>query len=547
MKVFLNLLAVLSLSLAVHAQDMGAIGTAACEGQGPDCQENIVTEGDLKNPASKGTMKLVSAGASLLYMGGVLNGVLKLPAMMGDVAKICISSGLGVAANLMAFMRARGNGKEIKGELKAIKDEAVALQAQLESEGFQATKEFQIEVFDFYMRAMERLQKVTQLRIKQHGQNSSLYSMVMAVGLAEAIFYSLPWSANPPMAKCGAKSAIFAGIALAMEKKGQKQAQKLLEEYQKRWQILADIKARLMMGTESLAKLNGDEAPDDRDTSVIIAVGGPDRGNFGPGRDWEAEAGGLSVSNYGCVNAQTQVDDSCACQVNNSCYKSTATGWNKSRYGAAFGSAGLDGYISRMNSAFAGKQTDPSSLSMADINARNANAARLRDRLLKDYADKENKAKKKNKLGIKIGETSDKELAAFLNSNFKRGDLDKMFSNNSDVFAGSEIDLGPGTDKMLGANKSFSESVSDKNASAVGNEGVQGDQSGLSGESNLDFGLASDGSLAAFDPKNIVLPKDANYDYIGQRSDIVRNNEVSLFDIISHRYQLIYREKAPEL
>src|SRR5690606_31314166 len=140
------------LSFVVHAQDMGELGSVACQGQGPECQENIVTEKDLKNPADKGTMKLVSAGASLLYMGGVLNGVIKLPAFMGDVAKICASSGLLVAANLLAFMNARGNGSKIKAELAAIKEEAKQLQEKLENEELRRSKEFQIEVFDFYMR-----------------------------------------------------------------------------------------------------------------------------------------------------------------------------------------------------------------------------------------------------------------------------------------------------------------------------------------------------------------------------------------------------------
>lgn len=539
----LLLLTSLLLSFSVRAQDMGELGSIACQGQGPECQENIVTEQDLKNPADKGTMKLVSAGASLLYMGGVLNGVIKLPAFMGDVAKICASSGLMVAANLLAFMNARGNGKKIKAELAAIKEEAKQLQEKLENDELRRSKEFQIEVFDFYMRSMERLQKITQLRIKQHGKNSSYYSIAMSVGIAEAIIYSLPWSSNPPMAKCGAKSAIFAGIALAMEKKGQGQANKLLDEYTKRWGILAEIKGRLMIGTQSLAKADGDLNSGPR--SIIgTDVNGGGRVQ-GAGRDWEAYEGGLSVSGseYGCVNGQAQMDESCNCVATNSCYKSTTSSWGQSRYASAFSSAGLDGYINDMNSAFAGKNTDPSTLSMASINQRNASAARLRDRLLKDYEEKERNSKKKFRLGDKIGIASDKELAAFLNSNFKRDQLNDLFANNSDVFAGSDqIDLGPSDANDLAGLKNF-----DKGVEAFSNVG-NGAAAGATDQAN--FGLANEPTnqdLMSFDPKNIVLPNNVDYDYVGNREDIVRNNGASLFEIISHRYQLIYREKPADL
>ena len=540
MTFIIRLLLLALVSFNLYAQDMGSLGAAACEGQGADCQENIVTESDLNNPADKGTMKLLSAGAGLLYMGGILNGALTMPVFTGSGKNMCISSGLGVAAHIMTFMRAKSNGKAIKAELKSIKDEALALQEKLESEGFEANKDFQIEVFDFYMRAMEKLVKISQLRIKQHGQNKSMYSIVMAVGTAEAIIYSLPWSANPPMAKCGAISAVGAGIALMLESKGQKQAEKLMEQYQARWAVLAEIQARLMMDTESLADLSGDTSAPDRTTLASGGANQPGRLSFGSNRDWEATAGGISVPSYGCVNSAQQMDENCACAANNSCYKSTATGWDQSRYGSAFSGAGLKGLIADMNSSFAGKSTDPSTLSMADINAKAASAARLRDRLLKDFADKESKSSKKNKLGVKLGLPSDKELANFLNTNFKKNDLDSLFANNSDVFAGSDINIGPGTDKLLG-DKPFNKNVAAKGADPVGNEGVKTEEAGI------DYGLASDGSLAAFDPKNIVMPKDSNFDYAGNRSDIVDNSQVSLWDIISHRYQLIYREKAPEL
>tara|TARA_R110000868_G_scaffold132381_3_gene343282 strand:- start:731 stop:2359 length:1629 start_codon:yes stop_codon:yes gene_type:complete len=540
---FIKMLFVALISLNLYAQDMGSLGSAACEGLGPDCQENIVTESDLENPADKGTMKLLSAGAGLLYMGGILNGALTLPVFAGPGQNMCVSAGLGVAAHLIAFMRAKSNGKKIEAELQSIRDEALALQEKLESEGFEANKEFQIEVFDFYMRAMEKLVKVSQLRMKQHGQNQSLYSIVMAVGTAEAIIYALPPVPNWPMAKCGAIAAVTAGIALMLEKKGQKQAQKLMEQYQARWAVLAEIKARLMMATESLADIRGDTSAPDRTTIGSGSTNQPGRLAFGSDRDWEATPGGLSVTNYGCVNSAQEMDENCVCQANNSCYKSTATGWDQSRYGSAFSNAGLKGLIADMNSSFAGKSTDPSSLSMADINANAARAARLRDRLLKDYADKESKASKKNKLGAKIGLPSDKELADFLNTNFKKKDLDSMFSKFPSAFAGSDINIGPGTEKLLG-DKAFDKNVVAKDGDFKGNEGAKAEEVDNSG---VDFGLASDGSLAAFDPKNIVLPKDANFDYAANRNDIVENNQVSLWDIISHRYQLIYRQKGPEL
>lgn len=533
------------LSFLLQAQDMNELGNLACEDKGTDCRESILAEGELKNPADKGTMKLLSAGASLLYMGGVLNGVVKLPAFMGDVAKICVGSGLTVATNLLAFMNARGNGKKIQSELATIKEEAKQLQEKLESEDLRRSHEFQIEVFDFYMRAMERLQKITQLRLKQHGQNSSHYSIAMTTGTAEAVIYSLPWSSNPPMAKCGAKSAILAGIAIAMEKKAQGQAEKLLEEYSKRWSILAEIKSRLMMGTESLARADGD-----LESGVRAGIDGnelnSDTQTLGAGRDWDARTDGLSVTaqEYGCINSNQEVDQDCSCVATNTCYKTTISGWGQARYASAFTSAGLDGHISSMNNAFAGKNTDPSNLSMAMINQRNANAARLRDRLLQDYADKESKAKKKNRLGDKIGVATDRELTAFLDSNFKDKQRNDILANNSDIFAGTDqLALGIDNTDGLVDYKNFDQGIS---AISDGLDSVT-PSSASKAYFDLNVGMAGSDSLATFNPKNIALPKDIDYDYIGKREDIVRNNGANLFEIISHRYQQIYRMKPAGL
>lgn len=544
----LPILLVLFFSLGLGAQDLKDMEQTACKGQDAECQQTAVKESDLKNPADKGTMNLVSAGASVLYMGGVLDGVLTLPAFMGDVAKICVSSGLMVAANVMAFMNAKGNGGKIEKELDRIKADAEKLKEKLENEELRRSKEFQIEVFDFYIMAMQRLRKISELRVKQHGDNTTYFSIAMGVGTAEAIIYSLPWSSNPPMAKCGAKSAIFAGIAIAMEKKGQKQAQKLMGEYGKREGILNRIKMGLMGSTHSLAK--ADES-----------VNGPDRTSLGSDYTDGGDLSGLSGngngdisvtgSEYGCVDASKKLDQSCACAASNSCFKTPTKGWSESRYSAAFGDAGVASYIDEMNGAFAGKKTDPSSMSIAQFNARAEKAAGLRDRILADYKDKESKSKKKYRLGDKIGIASDAQLAAFLNRNFKRSDLDKMFADNPSIVSGSSsIDIGPkNQDDLVAATKTFVEKLETNTAAARG-AGGNDKKPEEKKEKVIDLGLDDEDyseELAGFDPKNIVLPRDVNYDYVGVREDVTRNNSANIFDIISRRYQLIYRKPPADL
>src|SRR5690606_14966059 len=251
--------AMLLLAPLASADTYSEFENTACTGQAntADCKQNNVDKGEIKNNADNGNMKLISAGASSLYMGGVLEGVVAMPSFMGDVANICVGSALNLAANLAAFINAKGNGKKIDSELDAIARDAQRLKERLEDEELRRSKEFQIEIFDFYLSSLERLRKISELRQKQHGNNKTYYSIAMAAGIAEAIIYSLPWSSNPPMAKCGAIAAGFAGIALAMESKAQDEAGKLITAYTKRWQVIAEIKARLMMGTDSMAKAHG--------------------------------------------------------------------------------------------------------------------------------------------------------------------------------------------------------------------------------------------------------------------------------------------------
>lgn len=531
----------------LYAQDLKEVESVACQNQGPECSQNAVTESDLKNPHDNGTMKLVSAGASLLYMGGVLNGVVAMPAFMGDVANICIGSGLNVGANLLAFMNARGNGKKIKTELSTIQKEAQELKDQLENEELRRSKEFQIMVFDFYMRALERLRKITELRIKQHGKNSTYYSIAMAAGLAEAIIYSLPWSSNPPMAKCGAKAAVFAGIALALEKKGQNQANKLLDAYNKRWGILAQIKARLEMGTISTAKIDGDiEAPDR--TSLGGDLAPTTNSLIGPNADQD----GLVVTDeeYGCVNTKSEMDQSCGCVKTNTCYQTQTQSWKNARYGSAFSDVGLNDHIKNMNSAFRGKNSSSSSWSMASINEGNAKAARLRDNLLKDYAEKEKTSSKKYRLGRSIGIATDKELANFLNANFKKSQIDEMFKRFPEAFVGpNDIDLGNVDENLLAKEADFSKSVAAiTGSSKINSEVKEQSEVGDVDKFKFEFDAKKDeNAIIGFNPKNIVIPENVEYDYVGKRDDVVRNDKASLFDIISHRYQLIYRKKTPEL
>ena len=530
----------------LYAQDLKEAQSVACQNQSAECNENAVTESDLKNPHDKGTLKLVSAGASILYMGGVLNGMVAMPSFMGDVASICIGSGLNVAANLLAYMNARGNGKKIKTELSAIQREAQELKEQLEDEELRRSKEFQIMVFDFYLRALERLRKITELRIKQHGKNTTYYSIAMVAGLAEAIIYSLPWSSNPPMAKCGGMAAAFAGIGLALEKKGQKQADKLLDAYNKRWGILAQIKGRLEMGTISTAKINGDiEAPDR--TSLGGDLAQTTSTSIGPNPDQT----GLVVTDeeYGCVNAKKEMDQSCGCAKTNTCYQTQTQSWKNARYSSAFSDVGLNDHIKNMNSAFKGKYSSSSAWSMDAINDGNAKAARVRDALLRDYEQKEKTSSKKYRLGRSIGIATDKELANFLNANFKKSQMDEMFKRFPEAFVGpNDIDLGNVDENLLAKEADFSKSVAAITSSSKINSEVK-EQKSEEDKFKFEFdgNDKNENAIIGFNPKNIVIPENVEYDYVGKRDDVVRNDKASLFDIISRRYQLIYRKKAPEL
>ena len=99
-----HIILILGLLLApiLHAQDTYTdLENTACQGQAAseECKVNNISGGDTKNDADNGNMKLVAAGASILYMGGVLEGVVAMPSFMGDVANICVGSALNLAAN----------------------------------------------------------------------------------------------------------------------------------------------------------------------------------------------------------------------------------------------------------------------------------------------------------------------------------------------------------------------------------------------------------------------------------------------------------------
>lgn len=150
---------------------------------------------------------------------------------------ICVASGLNIAASVYAAVTIANAADEADAKLKKLKTEYDMYQQLKEEEGFRI--ENQIRTLKFYMRALKTAQEIAEDMSAQFASNSYMFMAAAAVGAIEGTMF---WD-GARMA-CGltntAIGAVGAGLSLAAKGKADKTA-KDMKDQQKKLQEIIDI------------------------------------------------------------------------------------------------------------------------------------------------------------------------------------------------------------------------------------------------------------------------------------------------------------------
>lgn len=439
-------------------------------------------------------------------------------------SNMCISGMISIATGVMSFMNDRNMDKQVKQTLKISKQNLDALIK--ENERTQGTSyEMQIKLMQAYKQILEAGAQAAQIREDGYKQEVTMYSLALGIAAIEAVIYAIPPNVQPDKIKCAAWVAGSATISVVLGSKMKSAAAKANSKYQSEAEKLGNILNKYM---DFFNKKHIDRSS----LSTQLAIGSQ------TGAPINAKAGS-EANNFSNKNLTSAEVDMCeaapATECCNDSGKSCPTlniSFGNPTVSSAVGKSGLSGALERADARLQGNlDLSDSGVSLAlDKDLQRAGA--FKQRILEQLKDK-------GRLSDAQAELFDenKQMKAFLkkqygneNANLSSSFGDSMALPDVDRIS-SIIDKGDVPKELKGDKDKLSSSMSkfaalSKINNSLGSLGLE-----LEDDSDRDNALgdklAQDSGLAEGE------------EYIYDNNQIVEKPEVSIFQVISNRYNVL--------
>lgn len=484
---------------------------------------NIDLSKNEKNLKKIGTAKsVVSAGIAAYKLFEAYNAAKSVKDVFSNM---CISGMMSIATGVMSFMNDKNMDDQVKETLKASKKNLDALIAQNEkTKG--TTYEMQIKLMEAYKQILLAGAQAAQIREDGYKQEVSMYSISLAIAAIEAIVYAIPPNVQMDKVKCAGWVAGSATVSLVLGTKMKNAAAEAKEKYNSEAEKLGQILKKYM---DFFNKKHIDQTS----LAMTSAIG---NGSSAP-INAKTNNGADQFSNKNLTEAEVEM---CSAAPSTDCCDDSGKKcptFNLSianpTVSSAIGKSGLSGALDRASARLNGDlNLGDSGVSLAiDKDLKRASA--FKQRVLKQLKDQ-------GRLTGAQAELFDekKQMKAFLKKQFgnENAQLASSFANNmalADMDRVSKIlDKGDVPKELKADKKKLTSSLS--SIASLGNFN--------NGLGNLEFedddldsksldGKASDLAL------NSGL--DKNEEYVYDQEQIVAKPEVSIFQVISNRYNVL--------
>ncbi len=441
-------------------------------------------------------------------------------------SNMCISGMMSIATGVMSFMNDRNMDKQVKETLKAAKANLDALLKENErSKG--TTYEMQIKLMQAYKQILEAGAQAAQIREDGYKQEVMMYSIALGIAAIEIVVYSIPpvAAAAADKIKCAGWVAGSATVSVVLGSKMKSAASKAREKYESEAKKLDKILQKYM---DFFNKKHIDQQSLAMKMALNSNSAAPVNAKSGSGADKFSNKNLTEAEKNMCEAAPAT---SCCNDSGKKCPTFNISIGNPT-ISSAIGKSDLGGALDRADSRLQGSlNLNDSGVSLA-INKDLKRAKAFKQRVLKQLTDK-------NRLGAAQAELFDesKQMKAFLKSNYgnENARLGSSFGESMalpDVDRVAKIlDKSDVPKELSKEKKNLSSSLSSLSALAKMRNSLN--DLDLEDEDETKNGLSDNGELSA----NSGLGEGEEYIY--DRDQIVEKPEVSIFQVISNRYNVL--------
>ncbi|WP_127715968.1 hypothetical protein [Halobacteriovorax sp. HLS] len=442
----------------------------------------------------------------------------------------CYAAILGLGAYVMGTYNQIKMNKEVKKDLRESTEKLNRLIAENKrSKG--KSFEMQIKLMEAYRDALVAASAAAGKRENGYKQEITLHTLVMAVAAVEFVVYmSTTPAANYPGAKCAAWAGVSSGVTIGFSmllKKGAADAKKKYnDEAAKLTQILNKYREFFSKQIISSHKLPGAE------TGQVIGSG-----NAPVNVQVNSDADGDSFANKNLTEAEKGLcrelpETGCCNDAGKQCPTFSFTSAPAS-VGDMFTGSGVEDIVSNTDATLQG-DLDFGSPDVSTALSRDLSRARQIKKRILDHLDKSGKLTKadadffdenKTFAALVKSATRDGKLNFNNSPDFGIGDM----SNVKGVIEDTEVpkELKKEKQKLLTSIEAPVIKIKKFNLDDLDDEDSLNSNNNISGDySNLKAGLGKD------------------EEYVYEDEDIVKKPEVSIFNVISNRYNIMRIKKG---
>ncbi|WP_372652057.1 hypothetical protein [Halobacteriovorax sp.] len=439
-------------------------------------------------------------------------------------SNMCISGMISIATGVMSFMNDRNMEKQVKQTLKISKQNLDALIK--ENERTKGTSyEMQIKLMQAYRQVLLAGAQSAKIREDGYKQEVTMYSLALGIAAIEAVIYAIPPNVQMDKVKCAGWVAGSATISLVLGTKMKNAASSARSKYESEAEKLENILNKYM---DFFNKKHIDSTT----LSTQLAINGSSGAPINVSSSTQA-------NNFSNKNLTTEQVEMCEAAPSTECCNDSgktcptfSVSFGSPTVSSAVGKSGLTGALERADARLSGNlNLSDSGVSLAiDNDLKRAGA--FKQRILDQLKDK-------GRLSDSQAEMFDenKQMKAFLKKNYgsESANLSSSFGDSmalpdvdriSSIIEKSDVpkELKGDKDKLSSSMSKFA--ALSKINSSLGSLGLE-----LEGDSNGDNGLgdelAQDSGLAEGE------------EYIYDDNQIVEKPEVSIFQVISNRYNVL--------
>ncbi|GEM_PF-5646481 len=437
-------------------------------------------------------------------------------------SNMCISGMMSIATGVMSFMNDRNMEKQVKETLKISKQNLDALIE--ENERTKGTSyEMQIKLMQAYRQILLAGAQSAKIREDGYKQEVTMYSLSLGIAAIEAVVYAIPPNVQMDKVKCAGWVAASATVSLVLGTKMKNAASSARDKYESEAEKLENILNKYM---DFFNKKHIDSTT----LSTQLAI----NGSTGAPINVKANGEANSFSNKNLTAAEVDMCE--AVPTTECCNDSGKTcptfnvSFGSPTVSSAVGKSGLTGALERADARLSGDlNLSDSGVSLAidkDLNR----AGAFKQRVLQQLKDK-------GRLSDAQAEMFDenKQMKAFLKKNYgnENASLSSSFGESMalpDVDRiSSLIDKGDVPNELKEDKKKLSSSMSSlKNLSNM-----------KSSLGTLGLELEGDNDSSLGDELDVQSGLAEGEEYIYDDNQIVEKPEVSIFQVISNRYNVL--------